>query len=1297
MEFLLRNMKSRILFSLLLIIFGNCQFHVNAEVYSDSFCYESYRVGVLNSFKDVKNSEGYDYIFYIYGNSLYQYFYTEGVSSGRSIRADFYNDPIANMIIKNEGTNSVSQNTSYWRTHWNSNVFTYPITTESSYVNIKLSNYETKTLKLLLKFVHDAPTHKEIKIYSGYNDVQRWEKSNDNGNSWEIIGITTDYCMEPDPQLGSVMYRVLRESDGQYYDVTTMTYHDEVPEEIVCSPTRANKTVDEGITFSLDLTDDGYTYQWYHDGRAINRATDQTYTIKEIKSGDAGSYYCIITNPVSETQSSVCELTVNKSPQYINFPEIETQSYGNSDFALPETTDKGLTIQYSSSNQSVATIKGNIVHIVSPGETFITANQPGNADYLEAAYVSRKLVVNKISQSIDFPEIQVKTYEDLPFTLPQVTDKGLTISYMSTNPKVATISGNIVTITGAGTSEIIASQEGDATHYAASPISRTLTVNKQIQYLNFPEFQPATYGDVPIILNEMTDKNLPITYSADSNIVTIEGSKVTINRPGSTYITALQEGNTNYAPIEPIKRLLTISKAPQTIEWAELPAKTYGDVSLELPEVSDKGLPISYDSSNEKVAIIAGNIVTIVGAGTTDITAIQDGNEFYKEALSLTKTLVVSKATQIINFPELPQLVYGSAPLSLNATTSSTSTIRYESSNSKVATIDNEKLTVVGTGKCYITAYADGDNNYFSATPVERELNVIKAGQSIVFTEVPVKTYGDEEFFLNASSSNGQPVTFSSSTPNVISVSGNKAYIKGAGVATLTAVQNGDNNYNEASAQIQVYVNKASLILTADDKSRPYGDENPEFTITYQGFVNGDTSAELDVKPVITTPATVESNIGTYDLCIQPFSDKNYNITLRKGLLSIQKALLTVVPIDLDKEYGEPNPMLTVTYEGFKNGQTEIELLNKPYVFSTAKVMSDVGDYPIIAEGAEARNYDIQYKEGTLHVNKAILTAYLENAERPYGTEDKYEITISGYKGGEDESVIKSLPYVTTSADIKSDAGTYFTELKGGDAQNYDFEYKYPNGGNVGYLTISKAPLTITAEDKAIYFGNPLPRFTLVFSGFRNDDTEADLDQYPYISCSASEYSTPGRYEIHLYGGHDHNYEYNLIDGLLTIVPDSRVLVESISLSDYYLELEKGQQYILQAFVYPENATNQVIEWSSSDNELVSVVDGLVTAKRDGTVLIKAMATDGSGITAFCNVNVVSETTKANSFTSEENYVYSENGRLIFRKANKMEPAIVYNNAGILIYQGLDEWIDCLEKGIYFVRIGKSTFKIILK
>ena len=119
--------------------------------------------------------------------------------------------------------------------------------------------------------------------------------------------------------------------------------------------------------------------------------------------------------------------------------------------------------------------------VVGAGSATITASQAGSANYDAATDASQTLTAGKAAQTITFGAIAAKTYGDAPFALDAAASSGLAVSYVSSNTAVATVSANTVTIVGAGTATITASQAGSANYDAATDASQTLTVGKAAQ------------------------------------------------------------------------------------------------------------------------------------------------------------------------------------------------------------------------------------------------------------------------------------------------------------------------------------------------------------------------------------------------------------------------------------------------------------------------------------------------------------------------------------------------------------------------------------------------------------------------------------------------------------------------------------------------------------------------------------------------------------------------------------------------------------------------------------------------
>ena len=151
------------------------------------------------------------------------------------------------------------------------------------------------------------------------------------------------------------------------------------------------------------------------------------------------------------------------------------------------------------------------------------------------------------------------------------------------------------------------------------------------------------------------------------------------------------------------------------------------------------------------------------------------------------------------------------------------------------------------------------------------------------------------------------------------------------------------------------------ITVTAKSYSIHYGEELPSFEYTTEG-------GELTGVPTITCEATKTSPVGSYTITIEKGSVKNKSVTYKNGTLTIKKAPLTIKAGTYSKNQGEANPVFTLTYEGFKNGETKDVLTTLPTVQCTATSDSPAGDYPVTVSGAEAQNYDISYVNGKLTI-----------------------------------------------------------------------------------------------------------------------------------------------------------------------------------------------------------------------------------------------------------------------------------------------------------------------------------------
>lgn len=184
---------------------------------------------------------------------------------------------------------------------------------------------------------------------------------------------------------------------------------------------------------------------------------------------------------------------------------------------------------------------------------------------------------------------------------------------------------------------------------------------------------------------------------------------------------------------------------------------------------------------------------------------------------------------------------------------------------------------------------------------------------------------------------------------------------------------------------------KAPLTATILETSKIYGNKNPDFSLTFTGLKNNETSPEWSVKPKFSTTATIDSGVGQYDVTATDGTAMNYEITkYNPGKLTVTKRDLIAKAVDKERQYGEENPDFEIKYTGFVNGDTSNDLISKPTAKCHATKESNAGQYDIIVNGGEANNYNVVCQNGTLTISP--LTVGFKNTTN---TVTYYDMSVS--------------------------------------------------------------------------------------------------------------------------------------------------------------------------------------------------------------------------------------------------------------------------------------------------------------
>lgn len=689
---------------------------------------------------------------------------------------------------------------------------------------------------------------------------------------------------------------------------------------IVAQPQGLSLGVADSAQLSVGATGSSLLfYQWYIGGQAIPGATNSSLGFQNLVLTNAGDYSVTVSNAYGTILSDTATLAVHRLTPTIVWANPATITYG---VAL-DATQLNAQALFNSTNVpgtfSYTPNTGTVLNAGS-GQTLSVTFTPTDGSTFASVTQTVNITVNQTSQTITFAPLAAATYGDAPITLTGSASSGLTVTYSSDNLAVATVSGNTVTIIGAGAAHITALQSGNGNYQAASPVIQLLTVNRAgsvvlnnlIQtYDGSPKSAAATTtpSGLSVLFTYNGSATVPVNAGSYAVVATINDANYGGTATGTLLITkaiaSVSLGNlsqtytgsgisasaTTTPPGLPVfityngggnrpvdvgsytvsafvndsnylgsatDSTLVINKSSQTITFGSLAAVSYGDAPLTLGATASSGLTVSYVSSDPTVATVSGSAVTILKAGQTVITASQSGNGNYLAATDVLQTLTVNKAVAAVTVTNLDQTYDGADKVVSIATVPANLTV--------TTTYDGETNHPVNAGSYAVVVTVD-ETNYSGMS--SNTLVIDKAPQTITFGALSAATYGDAPISLAASTTSGLTVQYSSDNLSVATVSGNTLTIVGAGTANITASQTGNSNYLTASNVIRALtVNKAAATILAGNLTQTYNGSSKAISTTT-------TPSGLTVNVTYNGSATLPVGAGSYAV-VATINDANY-------------------------------------------------------------------------------------------------------------------------------------------------------------------------------------------------------------------------------------------------------------------------------------------------------------------------------------------------------------------------------------------------------------------------------------
>lgn len=205
---------------------------------------------------------------------------------------------------------------------------------------------------------------------------------------------------------------------------------------------------------------------------------------------------------------------------------------------------------------------------------------------------------------------------------------------------------------------------------------------------------------------------------------------------GPHSFTASYEGDSTSAPGTSDALLQIVNKADQTITFAPIPAKTFGDPDFTVSAAASSGLAVTF-SIVSGPAVIFGNTVHITGAGTVTVRASQGGDSNYNAAQDVDQSFTVAKASQTIIFVAPENKTYGDAAFVVTASGgASGNPVTFTAvGNCAASGLNGGLITITGAGACTVTASQAGNANYNAASDVPRSFTISKASAVFIIND----------------------------------------------------------------------------------------------------------------------------------------------------------------------------------------------------------------------------------------------------------------------------------------------------------------------------------------------------------------------------------------------------------------------------------------------------------------------------------------------------------------------------------------------------------------------------------
>jgi len=496
---------------------------------------------------------------------------------------------------------------------------------------------------------------------------------------------------------------------------------------VITSFTASATTVASGASVTLTPTVTGASYSYIDKAGfvrgpvVVNPTATTTYTLTS-------------RNAYGTKSASVTVTVQGGTAPTLQLAAVSTQTYGAASFAASATSNSTGAIAYSVVS-GPATVSGSTVTLAGVGTVTLQASQTAAGSYT-AGTAQTSFAVNPGNPALAFISVPSQTFGAAPFVVSTTTKSSGSIAY-SVVSGPATVSGNQVTLTGTGTVTMQANEAAAGNYTAATATTMfrvTAATGTTAPKLAFVANWGETFGAAPFTVRTTSASSGAITYSIASGPGTISGNTVTLTGAGTLTVHATQVAAGTYAAATATMSI-PIKHGTSSLAFVAVPATVYGSARFPVSATSKSPGAIVYRVTSGP-ATISGNMLTLTGVGAVHLQATQAATSSYVASTAVT-SFSVAPQVPTFTFTPVPDQVFGNAPITLNASSTSPAPITY-SLIGGWAIVSGNTVTLVRPGVLTFLARQAASGS-FAAASAEISFNVTAEPVTLALGAIPAR------------------------------------------------------------------------------------------------------------------------------------------------------------------------------------------------------------------------------------------------------------------------------------------------------------------------------------------------------------------------------------------------------------------------------------------------------------------------------------------------------------------------------------------------------------------------------